>query len=385
MELTTDRRAAVFLVFTALAGVTPLLPAGLRKVADIDARKIIEAKGVSHTPDLPVLALRFSPDGRKLAAIIDRYGERGKETSLVLVLDTPPIASVARLFEVKAGVDENDDDGPSADFGWSPSGEILNVGGGLIHLLSGAQCELPYASVLVSDRLAIGTYRINGVSIDLNSPASHFTLFDTACHPTATWDINEKWSIGDVSPDRGLLSIVKETGLPNKTVQLIVDPLKRTVTHQWSGAERSGARFANGGNAICAGSDPELAERAPVTCWATDSGEKINEAPTANGGDPIAPSLHASRIVVSDYRRRKLPLSSEFTSIFKGRVIWDFMSGKELVSWRPPSQSWDFHLFLDASRPPKRVTEPFRFAISSDGEYIAEGGNGIIHLYKIEP
>jgi hypothetical protein len=29
--------------------------------------------------------------------------------------------------------------------------------------------------------------------------------------------------------------------------------------------------------------------------------------------------------------------------------------------------------------------EPFVFAISPDGEYVVEGGNGILRLYKIEP
>jgi hypothetical protein len=33
----------------------------------------------------------------------------------------------------------------------------------------------------------------------------------------------------------------------------------------------------------------------------------------------------------------------------------------------------------------ERVAAPFQVAISPDGEYIAEGGNGIVRLYKIEP
>lgn len=35
--------------------------------------------------------------------------------------------------------------------------------------------------------------------------------------------------------------------------------------------------------------------------------------------------------------------------------------------------------------PPKHIEEPFVFAISPDGQHIAEGGNGKVRLYRIEP
>lgn len=63
------------------------------------------------------------------------------------------------------------------------------------------------------------------------------------------------------------------------------------------------------------------------------------------------------------------------------RIVWDFRAGKEIVSWRPEFQSWEVPL-RDGST--KRMHEPYRFAISPDGQYVAEGGNGILHLYKIE-
>jgi hypothetical protein len=127
-----------------------------------------------------------------------------------------------------------------------------------------------------------------------------------------------------------------------------------------------------------------VAEKAPVTCWEVDTGRTIAEAPTINGGDPMATAQHASQIVASDYRRSKMSFSSEYKEELKKRIVWDFRSGKELVSWRPDFQSWDFQLFIDPQKPLKRVSEPFRFTISPDGQYVAEGGGGGIQIYKIE-
>jgi hypothetical protein len=222
--------------------------------------------------------------------------------------------------------------------------------------------------------------------LDWNALASHFTLFDSECKPQGKWDVPEKWAIIDISPGRGLLSISRILPeFPNKTEALIVDPLSRRVVSRWSGSEGPGGQFADSGRSICHGSDVEVAERAPVTCWDVDSGRKIDEAPTINGGDPISPALHARRIIASDYGRRKVPFSSDYVEIFRRRVLWDFRTGKELVSWRPRFQSWEFQLYLDPSKPLKHVSEPFKFAISPDGEYVAEGGSGGIQMYKVGP
>jgi hypothetical protein len=61
------------------------------------------------------------------------------------------------------------------------------------------------------------------------------------------------------------------------------------------------------------------------------------------------------------------------------RTVWDFRTGKELASWHPKTQ-----LTHELGSPSGRK-EPYPFAISADGEYVAEGGSGILALHKIEP
>jgi hypothetical protein len=297
-----------------------------------------------------------------------------------LVIGVPDARPEPRLFEIGAGVNEHDD--VSADFGWSSSGRAIYAGESIINLDEGSVCHVLGRVQLVADDLGVADDR---TPWDWAALASRLRLFNAQCQATGAWEVPGKWAIVDVSPDRGLLSVAKIVGFPNKAEDLIADPLARRIVQRWSGARQPGGQFADRGRAICSGSDAGAADRAPVTCWEADSGKKIGEAPTINGGDPIAPALHVGRVVASDYRRRKTPFSYEYTEIFKRRVLWDFRAGREVVSWRPRFQTWDFQLDPDPSKPSKHVDEPFRFALSPDGEYVAEGGNGRVYLYKVEP
>jgi hypothetical protein len=384
--MTMFRICAPSVVFLMAIHSDAVNAGSLHKVWDVDLRKVTEAQGASHTRDLPVFALRFSPDGHKLASVVDLYGPRDKEKShlVILNIDHPELHS--RIFEISGGLSDDEDGTGADDFGWSPSGEIVYAGGRVVHLNDNHTCDLPGYSVFIQDDLAMGVVRDEGIPMtwDWKALATHFTFFNADCQPKGKWDVPEAWSIVDVAIGRSLLSVSSLVSL-GRTDDLIVDPLSRTVLRRSSGDEAPGGEFADSGSAICGGSDVETAERAPVTCWEVDSGKKIGEAPTINGGDPMATALHASRVVASDYRRRKVPFSSEIIEVFKRRVVWDFRSGKELVSWRPDFQSWDYQLELDPLKPLKHIHEPFKFAISPDGRFIMEGGNGILRLCKIEP
>jgi len=354
---------------------------GLGKVWEFDLQELTPVEQGHRQASIPVFALRFSPDGQHVAVIMDWLELGGGGKSYVLVLQTLHPELAARKFEFAGQLNENEED-DIAPFGWSPSGEILQVGGTLIRFADGNSCSsLSYYSRLIGDNRAIARDPAYAGPVNRSKDISHFLLFSSECHQVDKWEIpEEEWSIRDVSAERGLLSVRCPIELGSTQQSLIVDVNSRKVLHRWHGNAPSGY-FADSGKAICDGNDVDSSDRAPVTCWDVDTGAKIAEAPTINGGYPFRAALHASRIVASDYRRRKIPFNYEYTSVLKRRVVWDFRTNKEIASWTPDVQSYMSRLL---SRP-KQIKEPFRFAISPDGHYVVEGGNGSLRLYKIEP
>lgn len=366
---------AIPLVLAAFGDPLPLAHAGaLRKVWEVDLSNAVR-RGDGN-PGFPIFAVRFSPDGRKVAVIADAYGTDAARKSRLLVIDVDhPTASI-RQFEIEWGILENESGrGWALNFGWAPSGEIIYALGKVIHLSSGTACELPNQSVFISDDLAVSA---RAYPPPLYS-STRLTFFNQDCKEVEGWEVPEGWLISDVSTDRRLLSILKETTNPTETERLIVDPMGRKVLQRWRENVGGAWEFADRGKAVCQGGNVLQRDRASARCRDVDTGREIGET-LRNGVEPIAAAAQATRVVVSDYQRMKIPFDYEYRTTFKGRYIWDFGTGKELASWTPESET-----YANVFTPTQKVTEPFRFAISPDGRYVAEGGSGVVRLYAIEP
>ena len=363
----------------ALAAQPALAHAGsLRKLWEVDLRKEVHA--TDGLPEFPVFALRFSPNGKRLAIIGDVYNTsrraiisdlygagRNKKSRLVVIDVDHPAAGVGE-FEVGFGIHEDEHGRAELNFGWAPSGGIIYAGGTVTHLSDGTTCELPYErGIFVADDLA------------LSAQGSRVGFYSPYCETQGYWDVPGSWLISDVSADRGLLSVMSTISAA-EWEGLIVDPLSRRILQRWPGNVGAGVwRFANGGKAVCQSGAVLESDSAPAVCRDVDTGQIINET-RSNGIEPVAVASRATRMVVSDYRRRKSLFSYEYSTTFHGRIVWDFGAGKALASWQPESERYP-----NVFNPGAAITAPFHFAISPDGNYIAEGGNGIIRLYKIEP
>jgi hypothetical protein len=371
----------------ALIAVCGCVRAGsLRAVLEVNLREAIQGRGVAHDPDLPVWTLKFSPDGKQLAVVADQWLLESRTTRapyrdlsnrvFVIQVDRPGMTPSWYDTECCAT--------------WSPSGRLVHFGRTTVWLGDGKRCVVPPeyqaadGSFLSEDRLVFDV----ATAASDRAGGDTVGVFGTDCGLREKWTVPGTWAIADVSSDRGLLMFYPKVGSPSEVV--VVDPATRGVLQRWPKEATwegwtvqlmVGAVFADSGKAVCGGSEAET-KKLPVSCWDVDTGRKIADAPRVRGGVPISAAVRSTRIMVADYRRvRESLFSSEFGEKLRRMVVWDFRSGQEVLSWQPGYQSYH-DLVTD---PPRFTKERCPSSISPDGHFIAEGCNGILRMFEIQP
>jgi hypothetical protein len=335
-------------------------------------------QGVGAAQDLPIRGLRFSPDGQKIAILAGflKDADESRISNLFIVGTKNPAASATRI-KIATGVDELESGVASNNFQWSPDGLRVFVGGSVLSVPGHQICMVP----------SLGGFVSNGrVITDAAGDFNRLLEFGPDCQALSIWEPGENWMIMDTSADKDLLLVSREMPILQRTYPpsnetIVVRAADRSIVGRWPSNQGPTGQFADSGRAICGGDDADAADRVPVHCWDSLTGKVIATAPTVNGGSPFAVATKATRMVASDYHRYRIPFTSEYGQRLKQRVVWDFKSGKELASWEPEKQD-----YIDRStKTPIKVSDMAKFAISPDGEFLLDGANGVVRLYKIVP
>lgn len=341
-------RCIAWLSFAFIAAVRPenLRAGSLEKVWEVDLKEALQREHSGAGQSYKVMKLLFSPDAEQIAVFL-----MGGNIELIKAQDPEAV-----LGEFK-------DDGYDF-FGWSSDSQIIYSGKHVVHLADQKACDLPPNAVaphfirkgsLIAFFAGVAPLTSTG-SIDFRQRGpAHLRIYDTDCQEQDSWEVPASWLIGDASPDRGLLLISEIVAGSPWTAQMIVDPFEKKVLHRWSAQDAPRGRFADQGKSICGS-----------VCWDVDTGEKV------------APN-HSIRVVMDDY---KPSLFSAFAEIAARRRVWDFRSGKEVVSWKLNFITYSTRFDLDGFYRDRR---PIPCAISPTGEHIVEGGDGKIWLSKIQP
>ncbi len=161
--------------------------------------------------------------------------------------------------------------------------------------------------------------------------------------------------------------------------KVLVDAFAQKVLRRWAPGQLDGQEFADAGNAICGGRS--ASSDSHPRCWETDTGKLINIAANVRGGFPIATAADSSRIIVSDYLLRPNLFFGDNDEVLRRRVVWDFASNRVIGSWAPRFQK----RALLTSKIGRIITEPDRFDISRDGNYVAEGADGNVRILRVIP
>jgi hypothetical protein len=329
--------------------------ASLDKVWELDLRT---ALGSSQS--YKVVGLAFSPDAQQVVVrLIDKA---------VLFQVREPKTVLGR-FQSLANHDS---------FGWSPDSQIIYSGGHIVHLASTKACDLP-GTILVPGfirKTTLVAQVFDGLYPRGGDPRATLRLrfYDADCQEQNSWEVPKGWFIRDVSPDRGLLSAWEITPLvPYGHKELIVSPLTKKVLRSRVVEYGPSGWFADGGSALCGGK----------ICWDVDTAKQIGQAPlsgSVSSGSGV--TARSSRVVLDDPHESGIPLASIFTEMAARRWVWDFRTNKEVVSWQLRFITYSTALDGDGF---SRDRKPIPCAISPDGEYVVEGGDGKIWLYKIRP
>ena len=316
----------------------------------------------------PVEAVEFSPDGKRLAISGSQTRVReGHVTGRLLVATIGTRGDDVKSFEELRG---------NAHVEWSPSGDAIVVGQMLIRPENGTTCIFP-ANVgrFISRDRYIGIKPVGPPSSSML-----LSIYDENCRKLKDWETPGPWSLDDVSIKRHQLLMTRHL-----VEHLLVDANDGHVARRWSAGEwplwdMPRGHFADGGSALCGGFSLDSAPRGQtLRCWSTDTGKVIANAPADYADDPVT-SRNSTRVVFTEVGLVRGLIPDLDTHPYRGVVVWDYATGERLASWRPEPQTW----YLPGSRPPKKIREPSKVAISSDGQFVAEAGNGRVKVYKIE-
>jgi hypothetical protein len=266
--------------------------------------------------------------------------------------------------------------GNNDSFGWSPDSQIVYSGGHVVRLANSKACDLPpftlFTHFIGLDSLVAMSQTGAPPSSTAHSRFPYLTLgfYDANCQEHDSWVVGESWGIMDASADRELLSVLE---LGGSFDWLIVNPATREVLHRGQRQNAPSGWFADSGRAICAGN----------TCWDVDTAKKIGHSPVSGwAASQGSVASRSSRVVLDDPRESVIPLSSAVTELAARRRIWDFRNNNEVVSWQLKFLTYWTRFDLDGFARDRR---PIPCAISPDGEYIVEGGDGKVWLYRIRP
>lgn len=272
---------------------------------------------------------------------------------------------------------------------WSGKGDAILLGGmAILHLDTGTMCRIPEGinRVTFTGLESLIALRM-GSPRSLASGTTTFVSLNSSCSITADqeWTVPEDWLVDDTSLTQGTLAVSRlgpDLRYSDIREVLAVDPQSRKVVQRWSGNGYGGeVKFAEEGKAICrsgrmAGKSPKI----PVKCFDVESGEQIAELATVNGGSPIATASRAATVVATDLHYRPYIIMDGGDYVERRRVVWDFRTNKEVASWKPGSQRYALKIGKEA---PHLKEEYFPFSVSPNGQFIAEGGDGMLRLYEI--
>jgi WD40 repeat protein len=354
----------ILMPLVVFAGSSP------QKVWDVGlSEKLIEPLGWSAPKGHPIIELVFSPDGSKIAVTMDDHFQAGIWKTHLLIVDVKTPQTPVRQFDLETC---------GNDIAWSPDGGALLVCGRIVRLGDGSSCDLnpvrnaAYHGVLISHSFWLTADRV----ILFNR-----IIADLSCQAVDKWEIAWDWYVADTIPEQGwmlLRELVTRTGANGRTAPVpdyaIADRDSRQLTSGLLVQVFAGSGkmvVAPGAAAVCSLLVP--ASRSVLHCWNLPGGEVIPIAPNLTDYRVTQASRSSPRVIAERWGSHWWELFDEI-GYMASRIVLELPSGRKVASLNPRPQH-EGSLLYDARY--------FKCALSPDGDFLAEGGDGSVTLYRL--
>jgi hypothetical protein len=379
----------------ALIGLTLITVANAgerRKLWDINLSKFLN---VQEDISAIVWGIRFSPDESKIAiGFGSRWNFDPRPRRVVIVTFDKNHAKLAEF-------DVNNPVYPSGgSIAWSPSGSILVVNSTppvMLRLGREAPCsfspESEFGGFLSDDRMVV----YHPGSIAPSEMATIKIVHD--CSVADSWQVDAPAHVLDTAPLQDLIAMRSFQHPPEQPPELqLVSAQTHDVTRRWApdtmDTFRGGLLLSNHGGTLCSGKylNPEGRRRLVAACWNTQTGAKVSENVAVDLDKAAIESSGGEYLAMTDYKfiyhEGKLwqffDLDNDY-SLPRRRLIWNFRTGKEIVSWGEWSGYHQTELWGREKKSARRIKTRFPMCLSPSGRYLAEGGSGSVSAYAVQP
>ena len=381
--------AASRLIHGLAAGIFLILSSSFASPADPGVLQTWKLSLRDELPTLPaswdsysVWGLAFSPDGSRLAI---GFGDSTQESEITRRLIVVPMSNprkVERSFELRLNLSWIAQP-CCVRLSWSPDGQHLAVSNGsgrdpqalVFDLKSNSHCEIEASKTffLSADTL---------LSLRWESDGDNLSIFTAQCAVKRDWLVQVGIRVLDVSHEPALIAGFRYQPEKLRTHESVseglllrIDNLPETQILANFGPGFIPSNFARGGNSVCA------VKEGTMSCRPT-SGGQLMQIPIGSGWI-MGVKGAANRLAISEFNRRTIPQGlasfldvSDVWFTLKRRIIWDLDKGQMIAAYTPQVASVRLKGFGKRDR-------SFDYALSADGQYIAEGSPDSVTVYQI--
>jgi WD40 repeat protein len=347
----------------------------LRQIWEVrPGEKLVEPTGWTAAKGHPVLDLAFSSDGRKLAVTMDDHYDSGGFKTHLLILDAQNPQVALRQFDLET----------CGNFlTWAPDGNALLVCGEVVRLDDGSSCDLQRSALeravsnVLTNSYWLGTGRVI---------RGDRTVTDLSCHPLGTWETDGKWAVAGTVPIKGwiLLRQSVQRTINGKTLPYnnyaIAGRDSHTLTSGIFLADSYGDAnmiVVPGAAAVCSSMTHLGQTNLALGCWNLPDGSVLPIA-TELADYIVTRASTNSPVVVAErwgyHWWNLLKITPEELEL----TVVDVRSGHRLASLEPRTQQGNY-----ASQSNIRNWY-FHYALSRNGDFLAEGGDGVLRLYQLQ-